>query len=236
MEVDILSVALRQVLEMTRIPSIFVGPLGVPRHIWSNGVPKCTKQGECTFMTVVRDTMPMGVVIRRTPGVTRWAKWSWRAVALLPGAGPADWRELRREGEAVEYHAGTVTLELHSSDTDGYRVTLMSRTPSLYVVLDQEADAPTDMPYNIKMVTANAYEGQGYAESGSNLVELVPMPLTLIRWVHEFVEAHHVEEAFVKRKRDKKRVDLHEDGKGDARIRQTADVFRAPRSIRENNQ
>jgi hypothetical protein len=31
-------------------------------------------------------------------------------------------------------------------------------------------------------------------------------------------------------------VDLHEDGKGDARIRQTADVFRAPRSIRENNQ
>ena len=31
------------------------------------------------------------------------------------------------------------------------------------------------------------------------------------------------------RKRDRKRVDLSEDGKGDARIRQTSDVFRAPR-------
>ena len=49
--------------------------------------------------------MPVGVVLRRTPGVTRWAKWAWTAVAVLPGAGPGNWRELRREGDAVEYHA-----------------------------------------------------------------------------------------------------------------------------------
>ena len=30
-------------------------------------------------------TISLGVVIRKQPGVTRWAKWNWRAVAVLPG-------------------------------------------------------------------------------------------------------------------------------------------------------
>ena len=34
--------------------------------------------------------LQVGVVIRKQPGVTRWAKWVWRAVGVLPGAGPAD--------------------------------------------------------------------------------------------------------------------------------------------------
>jgi len=63
-------------------------------------------------------TFPLGIVLRRAPGVTRWADWTWTAAAVLPGAGPADWRELRREGAAVEYHAATLTLELHGAETD----------------------------------------------------------------------------------------------------------------------
>jgi hypothetical protein len=55
------------------------------------------------------------------------------------------------------------------------------------------------------------------------------MPLGLIGWVRDFVAEHHVEEPFIKRKRDRKRVDLVEDGKGDPRIRQLSDVYRAPR-------
>ena len=26
-------------------------------------------------------TMPLGVVLRRTPGVTRWAAWAWKAAS-----------------------------------------------------------------------------------------------------------------------------------------------------------
>ena len=47
--------------------------------------------------------------------------------------------------------------------------------------------------------------------------------------VRDFVEQHHVEEEFVKRKRDRKRVDLVEDGIGDVRIQQDTDVYRAPK-------
>ena len=40
-------------------------------------------------------SLPVGVVLRRTPGATRWAKWAWRAAAVLPGAGYGGWTELR---------------------------------------------------------------------------------------------------------------------------------------------
>lgn len=183
-------------------------------------------------MAVIRDTIPVGIIVRRTPGVTRWAAWSWRVSALLPGAGPADWRELRREGDAVEFHAATMTLELFSSDTQGYVVSLASKTPCLYVVMSEDESADAKLPWKPELVTASAFEGQGYAESGEVLVERVPIPLPLISFIRDFVQAHHVEEAFVKRKRDRKRVDLVEDGKGDARIRQLSDVYRAPRPIR----
>ena len=85
------------------------------------------------------------------------------------------------------------------------------------------------MPWVPTLVTASPYEGQDYMDSGDGLIEQVPMPLGLMAWVRDFVLEHHVDEPFIKRKRDRKRVDLVEDGKGDARIRQMADVYRAPR-------
>ncbi len=56
------------------------------------------------------------------------------------------------------------------------------------------------------------------------------MPDGLIAWIRDYVELHHEDEVFIKRRRNKTRVDLKEDGIGDARIRQTSDVYRAPAS------
>ena len=83
------------------------------------------------------------------------------------------------------------------------------------------------------MVTASPYEAQDYTDSGEELVERVPMPEGVQAWVWEFIERFHVEETFIKRKRDKKRTDLVEDGIGDVRIAQTADVYRAPSLARK---
>ncbi len=172
-------------------------------------------------------TLPLGVVIRRSPGVTRWARWAWKAVAVLPGAGAAAWRELRREGESVEYHAATVPLELWASDTEAYRTNLAARTPMVYVVMRPPA-LPADGPAMV-LATASPFEAQDYMDSGEELVEPVPMPAGLAAFVSDFVARHHEEEAFVKRRRDRTRVDLTEDGRGDPRIRQMSDVYRAPR-------
>ena len=54
------------------------------------------------------------------------------------------------------------------------------------------------------------------------------MPPGLVAWVRDFTDAHFHETPFIKRRRDKQRTDRSEPGIGDARIRQTADVYRAP--------
>lgn len=146
--------------------------------------------------------LPVGVVIRRQPGVTRWAKWIWRPVAVLPGAGPADWHEMRREqtanGEAIEYHAATVTLEVHRADTEGYRVALAGAPPSVYVIL-----RPAQGPHEVEVfgVTASAFHAQDHLDNGEDIVEPVPMPPQLHAWLSAFVDRHHREEPFVKRQR-----------------------------------
>ncbi len=172
--------------------------------------------------------MPLGVVVRRTSGVTRWRKWSWKAVAVIPGAAEADWRELQRGPSWTEYHAATVPVELHGAETEAYLNALSDGQPSVFVVL-RHGDAAQDERPSILLVTASPYEAQDYADSGEEIVEKVPMPAGLIAWVHDFVERHHEEKAFVKRRRDRKRIDAVEDGIGDARIRQIADVYRVPK-------
>ncbi|WP_058248728.1 DUF3305 domain-containing protein [Tropicibacter naphthalenivorans] len=169
--------------------------------------------------------MPVGIVLRKTPGVTRWAAWHWTAVAVLPGAPEADWRELRREGEAVEYHAATLTLELHGAETEAYLHGITAEVPSVFVVM--RAGEGSD-PLDVLLVTASPYEAQDYTDSGEEIVEKVPMPHGLVAWVRDFIEDFHEDEVFVKRKRDKKRVDLVQDGVGDPRIGKAADIYASP--------
>ena len=176
--------------------------------------------------------LPVGVVIRKQPGVTRWARWVWRAVAVLPGAGPANWHEMRRDGEAVEYHAATVEMEVHRKETEGYLVSLSNDPPSVYVILRPSEDPEAEQDVEVFRVTASAFEAQDYLDSGEEIVEAVPMPPELIAWVSAFVERHHVEEAFIKRKRRRWDEDQGETGKGDARVRQAADVYRVPSDLK----
>jgi hypothetical protein len=123
--------------------------------------------------------LQVGVVIRKQPGVTRWAKWVWNAVAVLPGAGPADWREIRREGEAVEYHAATLTMEVHRDEAEGYLVALTNNPPCVYVVLRPSEDPEAEHEVEVFLVTASAFEAQDYNDSGEEIVEAVPMPASL---------------------------------------------------------
>lgn len=175
--------------------------------------------------------MPVGVVLRRLPGVTKWARWSWKAVAVLPGAAQADWKVLRQEDGVTEFHAATCRLQLHGAEAEAYLHGLTAQVPSVYVVMRRAADEAR--PFDVVLVTASPYEAQDYTDAGEEVVEKVAMPEGLAAWVRDFALEHYEEEEFKKRKRDRARIDKVEDGKGDARIRQTADVFRTPGSIRK---
>ncbi len=183
--------------------------------------------------TVVKQiSMPVGIVVRRSPSVSKWATWSWKVIAVLPGAGPADWQVMREEDGVTEYHAATLPLELHRKETEAYRVALTMDPPSVYVVMRPAEDDSEPHDYSAFLVTASAFEAQDYLDSGEELVEQVPAPAGLVAWIRDFVDTHHVEEEFKKRRRDRKDIDLTEDGKGDARVRQVADVFRAPGALK----
>jgi len=178
-------------------------------------------------------SMPVGVVVRQSPGVTRWAPFSWRAVAVLPGAGHGGWRELRREGDSVDYHAGTADLVLHRAETEAYLVALNAKVPTVWAIL-RHRNGPAQRP-DLVAVTASAYAAQDHGDNGEDIVEPIGMPEGLAVWVSDFVARHHRADDFVKRQRRPHADEGREDGIGDARIRQAADVYRAPRSLKERD-
>ena len=198
------------------------------QYLRHNGYKFANSYGDNVTLAAQKSiSMALGIVVRRVPGVTRWVDYIWKAVAVLPGAGPAHWKELRRVGDAVEYHAATVHLELFRTDTEAYLQGLSTKNPAIYVVM---RDSDGLDPLEVVMATASPFEAQDYADTGEELVEKVLMPEGLVAWVRDYVEAHHEDQVFGKRRRDKERVDLDQNGIGDSRIRQISDVYRAPTS------
>ena len=148
--------------------------------------------------------MALGVVVERRRSTSRWQDWSWRPVSVILGAPPVgpEWRELLRGESWTHYHAANLPLELHRSETSDYLLNLAQHPPRLYVVL-RPAAGPGPHPYRPLLITASPAEAEGYLSSGDEIVEGVPMPTAVIAWLREFVDRHHVERPFVKRKRDK---------------------------------
>lgn len=172
--------------------------------------------------------IPVGAVVRRSPGVTRWARDVWKPVAVIPGAPEAFWKELLRTGEVVDYHAGTVAMELFRADVEAYLISLNMTVPSVWVIMDRDSSTRSPSGWCVSTITASAHEALNALDSGESLVEAVPIPESLAAWIQEFIDMHYIEEPFHKRRRDKLSVNGIEDGKGDARIRQDSDVYRAP--------
>jgi hypothetical protein len=156
-----------------------------------------------------RISMPLGVVVERRELDNRWQRFAWRPVAVIPGAPPVtEWRELVRGERFVRWHAATLPLELHRTETEGYRANLSGKVPAIYVGLREQYGGAHD--YAPFLVTASPYEAACYPD---DIVEPVPMPDGLIAWVQAFVDRHHVDEPFHKRKRDKPRPTGHDRGR-----------------------
>lgn len=176
---------------------------------------------------------PVGVILRRAPGATRWAKWRWSVAALLPGApaaaGALIRRELTQAGEIEERHAATLPLELHRTDTEAYLTALSNDPPLVWVVMRQDG---LDRAPSVHCVTASPFEAQDYADNGEEIVAAVPAPPELVAWISQFTGSHHRETPFKKRRRDRVATELKEDGIGDPRVRQMQDVYRAPGALK----
>ena len=150
---------------------------------------------------MVRETVEIGVVVERRFLKNPWIDHAWMPVAVLTGApATAPWTVLNQTAEATRFYAGEFELELFGSETGMYRDNLLSGQPSLWVSL-----RPTETPPGValQLVTADPSEGEALTEPGTDIIEAVPMPVEIQQRLAAFVEAHHVERPFIKRKRDR---------------------------------
>lgn len=159
----------------------------------------------------------VGVVIAREDVDSKWEDYIWRPVGVLHGEPELDsWQELKRGPGWVHFYAGTYTIDLFRKETEEYKFNLEGREPVIYVVLsepdDDDADDEIECPYAVHLVTASPYEAADYLDSGDQVIEPVAMPQSLFALISAFVEEHHVEQKFKKRKRDEVKLEDHKFG------------------------
>lgn len=148
------------------------------------------------------ETMPVGIVVERRDSSHPWQNEVWRPVAVIPGAPEADpagpWKTLRQGQGWEQYLAGTLTIEIHRTETEAYRDCLSADPPRIFVVLEQDHDGVHEVrPF---LATVSTGEALAYADAGENIVEGVPMPPTIAAWLEAFIDTHHVEQPFRKRR------------------------------------
>ncbi len=152
-----------------------------------------------------QESLPLGVVVERREIEHPWQDFAWRPVAVIPGASPRDplgpWLELARGEDWVRFHAGTLPLELFRKETEGYRVNLSQEPPRVFVCLRGAEDPECDHEVTPFLVTVCPYEAQDYLDSGEEIVEAVAMPEGVVAFVQAYIDEHHVDEPFYKRKR-----------------------------------
>ena len=146
-------------------------------------------------------SIAVGVVVERSKSSSQWADFYWRPAGVLAGAPETPpWTKLNDDGERASFYAGSAEIELYRTETANYRDNLRLETPLLWVIL---RPVEADPPYELAAVTADPAEGEAMTEAGANLVDTVAMPKPVQDVIAAFVAEHHVEEMFVKRKRDR---------------------------------
>jgi len=152
--------------------------------------------------------IPIGVILTCKQPTNAWADPVWRASGVMLDIPPGpEWRELARGEGVTQYLTTRAQLELFRKETEAYIANIESTEPALYMVLrDGETD---DAPVEVHLVTASPFEAQDYMDSSEETVERVSMPAPLLEMIAGFIEEHHVEETFRKRKRDE--VDITEE-------------------------
>jgi len=146
-------------------------------------------------------SIAVGVVLERSKSSSQWADFYWRPVGVLAGVPDTPpGTKLSDDGERATFYAGATEIELYRTETTNYRNNLQLETPLLWVIM---RPVEADPPYELAAVTADPAEGEAMTEAGTNLVDTVAMPKPMQDAIAAFVAEHHVEEVFVKRKRDR---------------------------------
>jgi hypothetical protein len=150
----------------------------------------------------ISESRTIGVVVERRLTGNVWQPERWSAVAVLPGRPDvAPWTVLD-EGEGwTRRYAGAAEVVLFASETDNYKHNLDGPQPAIFVILRHDGSAEPGL--RLLGATVDPGEIDAHSDAGDDLIEALPLPPDLAAWMQDFVQRHHVERPFHKRRRDR---------------------------------
>ena len=179
------------------------------------------------------------VIVERQPLDNPWVSHKWAVHDLIPldisaglGALPSGdiiLQPLHADSSELDLYMADIRIDLHHAEAEAYAENLQSSDPAIYVVLRRTEDVDADEEEDSKNgqdcadvrlfdVSLSPYNIQDYEDCGEDQIEKLPLHGPIAQFVESFVEQHFTPEVFVKRKRDKARIDADTQRGGDARL------------------
>jgi len=185
------------------------------------------------------------LIIERQSIENKWQSHRWVIHDLVPleistgdGLPPSNDVHFQRLRQPSDNDAGDAlftaeaSLDLHRAEAEAYAENLASSEPAIYVVLrhneDEDCSVDDEIDIHLAEISLSPYNIQDYEDCGEDQIEKLPLQGPIADFVKEFVEIHFKPEPFIKRKRDKARVDRDQLGGADPRLRRDGDMFQVP--------
>lgn len=144
---------------------------------------------------VVRPCLTAAVVMRRERIDNRWQPWRWSlgdVVPHEPGFGTKPRLLVKSEAEERWLHPD-FKVELHVGDAEGYYLNVTTPKPCFWVVWRMEEEAVlAEEPLAVPQIVTVSYHDAGRWLDAQEIVEQVPAPSSVVLWVQDFVDRHHV--------------------------------------------
>ncbi|TWI89559.1 uncharacterized protein DUF3305 [Roseibium hamelinense] len=157
-------------------------------------------------------TRSLGIVLEKRPSSHRWADHVWKLAGVVPDMPATQGWQLAEMRHGTEvYHLAPADLTLHRRMGEAYDANIETENPALWVLLDDAPDMP--VPYELRSVTVDPYEAQGFMDSAEGLVERLSIPAEILHWMVAFLRQMPEPEEFKKRKRIKVKVEEVKFGK-----------------------
>ena len=185
------------------------------------------------------------IIIERQPIENIWQSHRWVIHDLVPlnlragdGLPPSNdihferLRQVKSGEESLSLFIAEASLDLHGAEAEAYADNLASAEPSIYAVFrkneDDDDNSDEEVDIHLAEISLSPYNIQDYEDCGEDQVEKLPLHGPIADFVKDFVDVHFKPEPFIKRKRDKARIERDQMGQADPRLKTQGNAFKIP--------
>jgi hypothetical protein len=151
------------------------------------------------FTQNLPESMPMSVIIQKSPSSHQWIDFSYDVIGVVPSdeSESQHIKLIHQENDIEKYLVSGLVLQLHVDECESYYHNLMSPRPGCFIVAN-ETDDLDEMPIPY-LISLSFDEVHSYLEGGEQ-VFAIPIPKRLYQWVEAYILTHYEATKRTKRK------------------------------------